>query len=147
MWGFSCAISTAWSNFTATCWASSCPEYAAQQISFKADALDDLRAMRALAEGQAEMRGDVTDITTVDHGNAYSLYFRDPEENRIEIYIDTPWHVAQPHHEKLDLSQSDADIMTATEQRIRTDPTFLPVEDYTRQQREKLAAAGGGADG
>lgn len=86
----------------------------------------------------------MTDIYAVDHGNAYSLYFRDPEENRIEIYLDTPWHVSQPHHEKLNLAQSDAEIMTATEARIRKDPSFMMAEEYAKQQREKLAVAGNG---
>jgi|APSaa5957512535_1039671.scaffolds.fasta_scaffold200028_2 catechol 2,3-dioxygenase len=117
------------------------PEHAAQQISFKAAALNDLRAMQARA-GEQEASGGVTDIYAVDHGNAYSLYFRDPEENRIEIYLDTPWHVSQPHHEKLDLTRSDAEILTATEQRIRTDPSFMTAEEYANRQREELAASG-----
>jgi catechol-2,3-dioxygenase len=114
------------------------PEYAVQQISFKAGSLDDLRAMQTLAGG----RNDVTDVYTVDHGNAYSLYFRDPEENRIEVYIDTPWHVSQPHHEKLDLTGNDAEILAATKARISDDPTFMSVSDYAARQREKLAAVG-----
>ena len=24
-------------------------------------------------------------------------YFMDPEENLVEVYLDTPWYVAQPH--------------------------------------------------
>ena len=112
------------------------PEYAIQQISFKAARLDDLRAMHAIASS----RDDVTDLNVVDHGNAYSLYFRDPEENRIEIYIDTPWHVAQPHHVKLDLARPDDEIVSATEERVRADPTFMPAEDYARHQRDALGA-------
>lgn len=122
------------------------PEHAAQQISFKAGALDDLRAMRARAIDQEALTGDeqggVTDIYAVDHGNTYSLYLRDPEENRIEIYLDTPWHVSQPHHEKLDLARTDADILAATEQRIRTNPSFMTAEEYADKQREELATAG-----
>ena len=32
------------------------------------------------------------------------LYLRDPEGNRVEVFIDTPWHVTQPYREPMDLS-------------------------------------------
>lgn len=114
------------------------PTHAVQQISFRVDALDDLRTMHSLV---AE-RDDVSDIQTVDHGNAWSLYFRDPEENRIEVYLDSPWHVAQPHREFLDLSLSDAEILRQTEERLGSDPTARPMADWRRDQAEKLRAAG-----
>ena len=40
----------------------------------------------------------------MDHGNAWSLYFRDPEGNRLEVFCDTQWYVEQPCLEDLDLS-------------------------------------------
>jgi catechol-2,3-dioxygenase len=112
--------------------------HAIQQISFMVESLDDLRAMHRIVRE----RNDVTDIVPRDHGNAWSLYFRDPEENRLEIYLDTPWHIAQPHHVDLDLSLSDAEIHRRTEARARQDPTFRPMPEWHREQREKLRAAG-----
>lgn len=114
------------------------PTHAVQQISFKVESLEDLREMyRAVWH-----RTDVTQILPTDHGNAWSLYFRDPEENRVELYLDTPWHVAQPHAVDLDLSLSDAEIRRRTEERVRADPTFLPMEEWHRRQVARLAAAG-----
>lgn len=28
-----------------------------------------------------------------NHGNAWSIYFADPEGNRIELYTPSPWYV------------------------------------------------------
>ena len=114
------------------------PTHAVQQISFQVDALEDLRRMHRTVSA----RDDVTEIRPRDHGNAWSLYFRDPELNRLEVYLDTPWHVAQPHHTELDLSLSDAEIMRRTEQRIRSDPTFKPRAAWHQELTEKLRAAG-----
>jgi len=112
--------------------------HAIQQISFKVNALDDLRMMyRAVWD-----RPDITDLRGVDHGIAWSLYFRDPEGNRIEVYLDTPWHVAQPHGHDLDLSLSDQEIHRRTEERIGADPTLKPVAEWQREQIGKLQAAG-----
>ena len=86
------------------------PGYGLQQISFQVDNLDDLRAMRALVSA----RSDVERIQSVDHGNSWSLYFWDPEDNRIEIYLDTPWHVGQPYLQALDLEQNDEQIHATT---------------------------------
>lgn len=32
----------------------------------------------------------------IPDSNAISIYARDPEGNRLEIFIDTPWYVDQP---------------------------------------------------
>jgi catechol 2,3-dioxygenase len=117
---------------------SSGPTHALQQMSFMSTSLDDLRRMHALVAA----RDDVSDIHPVDHGNAWSLYFRDPEDNRIEVYIDSPWHVAQPHHVVLDLSLTDEEIHRQTRARIADDPTFAPMADWHAAQRKKLREAG-----
>ena len=81
-----------------------------QQMSFMVDSLADLREVhkRALALGATEMR-------PVSHGNAWSIYFKDPEGNTVEAYLDTPFHVPQPHGEFLDLAKTDAEILRETE--------------------------------
>ena len=71
------------------------------QLSFRVDSLATLRAYyaRVTSKPYAAL---VSDIHPVCHGNALSLYFRDPEGNRIELYIDTPWYVNQPMRLALD---------------------------------------------
>jgi catechol 2,3-dioxygenase len=88
------------------------------QLSFKVGSLAELRAVA----GKVSTRG--IKIRQTSHGNAWSIYFLDPEGNQIEIYLDTQWHVAQPHGDPIDFSKSDADIYAETEQRVRADPTF-----------------------
>ena len=81
-----------------------------QQMSFMVDSLADLREVhkRALSLGATEMR-------PVSHGNAWSIYFKDPEGNTVEAYLDTPFHVPQPHGKPLDLAKSDEQILRETE--------------------------------
>ena len=95
------------------------------QMSFKVDTLDDLRRVRGLAleRGATQMRG-------MNHGNALSIYFADPEENTVEVYLDTPWYVPQPHGDPLDLEKPDADIWAETEAICRADPGFAPVQEW-----------------
>ena len=65
--------------------------------------------------------------------NAISIYFMDPEDNTVEVYLDTPWYVAQPHGDPLDLDHADADIWRETEAIVRADPTFKPVDQWSRE--------------
>ena len=102
--------------------------YGLQQISFQVAALDDLRAMHAVVSA----RSDVTTIQPVNHGVSWSLYFRDPEENRIEVFLDSPWHIAQPCVEPLDLSLADAEILQATQKMVEGHPSTLPVAEWQK---------------
>ncbi|HUG21906.1 VOC family protein [Piscinibacter sp.] len=95
------------------------------QLSFKVISLDQLREARrrALAHGATQMRG-------LNHGNALSIYFSDPEDNTVEVYLDTPWYVTQPHGDPLDLERPDDEIWAETERICRADPTFQPVDAW-----------------
>ena len=95
------------------------------QLSFKVQSIDQLREAkrRALAQGAMNMRG-------LSHGNALSIYFSDLEDNTVEVYLDTPWHVSQPHGNPLDLTRSDADIWADTERACRADPSFKPMAQW-----------------
>lgn len=90
------------------------------QLSFRVPDLAMLRAVlaRALADGGA------SDIQSVTHGNAVSVYLRDPEGNRIEVFMDTPWYCEQPLREPVDLDQSDAAILARAEAIARSRPKF-----------------------
>jgi catechol 2,3-dioxygenase len=96
------------------------------QMSFKVATIDDLREARkrALEKGATNMRN-------LNHGNALSIYFSDPEENTIEVYLDTPWYVAQPHGDPLDLTKPDAEIWAETEKIVLADPTYMPVDKWS----------------
>jgi catechol-2,3-dioxygenase len=93
---------------------------AINQISFRVQGLDVLRAVKKLAEQEA----GTTDMLSVTHGNAISIYFRDPEGNRIEAFVDTPWYCEQPLRESIDLNSDDATILDQAEKIARTRPNF-----------------------
>jgi len=100
------------------------------QASFAVGTLDDLRAVKAKA-----LANGATALRALDHGNAWSIYFKDPEGNTVEVYLDTPFHVPQPHGDPLDLDKTDAEILRTTEAACRNDPGFMPREDYVRSRR------------
>jgi catechol 2,3-dioxygenase len=98
------------------------------QMSFMVSRIDDLRRIRrdALAMGATRMRG-------LNHGNALSIYFSDIEGNTVEVYFDTPYYVAQPHGDPLDLDLPDEVLLEQTERICRQDPTFMPREEWERR--------------
>jgi catechol 2,3-dioxygenase-like lactoylglutathione lyase family enzyme len=104
------------------------------QVSFLVDSLGQLREVhrRALDRGATAMR-------TVSHGNAWSIYFLDPEGNRLEAYLHTPFYVPQPHGEPLDLGKSDDEILHATEAACAKDPGFMPREAFAAKVAARLA--------
>ena len=77
-----------------------------QQVSFKVKTLNDVRTFyhRLQKEGMKIER-------TVTHGIACSVYFFDPEDNRIELYYTTPYKVRQPLGEVIDLDKPDAELL------------------------------------
>jgi len=107
-----------------------------QQISFRATSLAALRRLYGKAKAQP-----ITELGPVSHGNAISAYFRDPEGNRFEIFIDTPWHVPQPMRIELDLAVSDAELWRLVEDHARRQPGFKPRADWQADIARKLAAA------
>lgn len=105
------------------------------QISFvvpNIQAIRDVKA-KALTHGAVQMRG-------LNHGNALSIYFADPEGNTVEVYIDTPFYVAQPHGDQLDLDKSDAEIMRETEAICRQDPTFMILHQWQAKFKKSTPA-------
>jgi catechol 2,3-dioxygenase len=111
-------------------------ERVVNQISLRAGGLQDLRDLKATLENEPT----VTDIDPICHGNAWSVYFRDPEGNRIEVFVDSPWYCDQPMIKPLDLSLSDDEIARATREAIKDRPGFQPLEDWKAEFQEKLKA-------
>ena len=103
------------------------------QLSFKVQNLNELREARdrALANGATKMR-------CTSHGNAISIYYFDPEENMVEVYFDTPWYVAQPHGDPINLDLPDDVIWAEVEKVVRADPTFMPVEQWQKEVFAKI---------
>lgn len=103
------------------------------QISFRMAEFAGLREMyRRL------LREEVKEIYPVSHGNALSVYFHDPEDNRIELFVDTPWYVKQPLRIPMDLGLSDAQLWSWAEREAKTQPGFKPVEQWRAEMARRM---------
>ncbi|ABQ69369.1 Glyoxalase/bleomycin resistance protein/dioxygenase [Rhizorhabdus wittichii RW1] len=104
------------------------------QLSFKVASLAELRDVqaRAAAHGATEMIG-------LNHGNAWSIYFYDPEMNRIEIYLDTDFHTPQPCADPLDLAKSDEEIVAETRALVEARPGGMDRRKYVEAMQGVLA--------
>lgn len=104
------------------------------QVSFKVQSLAALRAVhaRAIAHG-------VRNFRPLNHGNSWSLYFDDPEDNVIEVYMETPWYLPQPFADDLDLAQSDDAIALLTAARVMACDGACTAEDWSARMAQQLA--------
>src|SRR5438067_5936228 len=77
-----------------------------QQMSWRCNSLDDVI-------GYYERLNEygVKYDMIVSHGNAVGMYFRDPEDNRLEIYWATGLKARQPYLEKVNLAEPPAEIV------------------------------------
>ncbi|MGH8633913.1 MAG: VOC family protein [Burkholderiales bacterium] len=107
------------------------------QLSFLVDGLATLKALYR----DLKREPGVEDLGPVSHGNALSAYFLDPEKNRIEFYMHTPWHVPQPHRIAVDLSLPDAQLWAAVEQDVRATPGFKPRQEWIAEMERRVAQA------
>jgi len=104
------------------------------QISFRVDGLAALRHFQRALQSER-----VTELTPLTHGNAISLYFRDPEGHRVEVFFDTPWHCSQPCREPIDLSQPDTEVFARTEQLARALPGFTTRAAWSAEMRRRMS--------
>jgi catechol-2,3-dioxygenase len=77
-------------------------------------------------------------MLSVTHGNAISIYFRDPEGNRIEAFVDTPWYCEQPLREAIALDQSDEAILAQSEAMARSRPGFCSRGVWQARMRTRM---------
>lgn len=105
------------------------------QLAFRVNDLDELQSYAKFLSDF-----DRIPVRPLSHGNAWSIYFEDPEQNRIEIYCDTPWYVSQPCAIPVDLGDGDQ-LRSDTEALIEREPSGVPVEhwraDFSRRQTER----------
>ena len=105
------------------------------QLSFRVADIAALRRFHDIVQGEA-----VSDLRPITHGNAISLYFRDPEGNRIEVFFDTPWYCLQPVRKPLDFSQTDTQIMARAEAVARSLPDFKPRAQWIAEMKARMQA-------
>jgi len=106
------------------------------QMSFKLPDLATLKMMKRRIADEG-----MTGFVPINHGNAWALYVRDPEGNALELYVDTPWYIAQPCGFRLDLDASDEEIFAKTEAHCRKQPEFRLRTDWLAEQTARITAA------
>ncbi len=95
------------------------------QISFKLPGLADLKAMHTRVKAESA---------------AWSIYFADPEGNRVELFVDTPWHTPQPFAEPFDITAPVDQILAETEAICRKRPGFASRSAWRDTVTTKMAA-------
>lgn len=103
------------------------------QISLKASSVPALQA-----HYQRLKQAPVSDMAPVTHGNALSLYFRDPEGNRVEVYADTPWYVSQPMRVPAPFDAPTDELMAWSQAHASKLPGFRPRAEWRREMAAKM---------
>ncbi len=106
------------------------------QVSFKVESLEAIRVVAARAT-----RAQAPELRAINHGNSWSVYFRDPDGNMVEIYTDTGWYVPQPFGDSLDLSLSDEEIRAQTDARVATVEGVEPVAVWAARIQSRIDEA------
>ena len=81
-------------------------------LAFEVSTLAELRAVRDRAAAAG------AEIRAADHGNAWSVYFADPEGNRVEVLAVSSHVAPQPRGRPLDLDQTDECIEAETRRHL-----------------------------
>ncbi len=106
------------------------------QISFR---VVDLQELRRLREGLVER--DVASLTPINHGGSWSIYLLDPERNRIELFVQSPWYMP-PVSVPLDLTLSDDEIVRQTEAMVLAMPGHMDRSVWREQMYGRLIDEG-----
>lgn len=104
------------------------------QISLEADSFETLQQLYAKFSAL-----HVPHLEAITHGNAISFYAPDPEGNRLELFIDTPWYVSQPMKIPLDLSQDIETVLSEVETHARKLPGFCQRAEWEGRMRELMS--------
>ena len=104
-------------------------------FAFRVESLADVRTLHDRLRADERVAG----VHPVTHGNAWSVYFADPEGNGIEVFCDSPWHLRQPQGGAWDPAMTEREVIEATRQEFADKDGFGPIEDYYRQRAEHLA--------
>ncbi len=111
------------------------PPNSVNHFAFRVASLDDVKEMDRILEED----GRVPNRLPFTHGNAWSIYFSDPEGNGIEVFCDSPWHVQQPQGSIWDRSKTNDEIIEETKGAFENEPGFGPIEDFYQKWAKELA--------
>jgi len=99
------------------------PSNSLNHLAFRVESFDDIKVL------SSKLKSGSVDILPLSHGNTLSLYFNDPEGNGLEVFWDTPWHVAQPDGVVWDTSLDKEKALAWVEETFSGKPSFKKRED------------------
>lgn len=108
------------------------------QLSLELNSLADLRTMHAILGADNE----VTDIQTRAHGIAWSMYFKDPEENIVETFVTSPWYVPAPSAVPFDFTMTDQEIFENVRDAVTQRPGYKTYQHWKDEAAERMLASG-----
>lgn len=103
------------------------------QISLRADSLETLQGFHRRFQ-----RNEMAEIRAITHGNAISVYARDPEDNRLEVFWDTPWYVTQPCRIPVEIERPADELLRAVETLARTLPGFQSRDEWRARMVQRM---------
>jgi catechol-2,3-dioxygenase len=102
-------------------------------MAFRAESFADVKALAEKLQADTRVSG----INLLSHGNAWSVYFKDPEGNGVEVFCDSPFHVRQPQGKPWNVSMTEDDMRRATVEQFGNEPEFKPIEEFYAQHRRR----------
>ena len=96
------------------------PSNSVNHFAFRTESFDNVKALNGKLTAM-----DGIKIMPLSHGNTLSIYFNDPEGNGIEVFWDTPWHIAQPQGKPWDTNLNEEEALAWIEENFGDDPSFV----------------------
>jgi catechol 2,3-dioxygenase len=104
------------------------------QISFRAGSLPEMKAMhQRVTSSGIEIKRAVT------HGNAWSMYFDDPEGNNIEVYTPSEWYVPQPFAHVADFTRAVEELVAENDRYVAQAQGAVPRATWSRALAARIA--------
>ncbi len=99
-------------------------------FAFRVDEFEDVASLNKKLAGIDGIR-----IMPLSHGNTLSIYFNDPEANGLEVFWDTPWHVAQPQGKPWDPTLGKQAALDWVEANFSAETGFVPRDKFYRNRQ------------
>ncbi|MEO2136299.1 MAG: VOC family protein [bacterium] len=100
-------------------------------MAFRVDSLAEVKELAARLQDD----GRATGVNAMNHGNAWSVYFKDPDGNGVEVFCDSPFHVQQPQARPWDFAMSEDELRRVTEEQFGGEPEFKPADEFYAERR------------
>ena len=107
-----------------------------QQVSFNVGSLEAVQRIYSRIRDS-----EAYDLNPVTHGIAFSIYFRDPEGNRLEMFADSDWYITQPCRIPIDLTRPADDLRRETKEYCRAQRGFKPLKQWQADFAREMASA------